>query len=78
MGWENLEPIQDRFPIKKSRHKNMLFTSVNVHLANGKNTCVWKELLNTTVEAITRHIDYDDSPVIRTSKFESEQVLGGF
>ena len=56
----------------------MLFTSVNVHLANGKNTCVWKELLNTTVEAITRHIDYDDSPVIRTSKFESEQVLGGF
>ena len=56
----------------------MLFTSVNVHLANGKNTCMWKELLNTTVEAIICHIYYDDSPVIRASKFESKQVLGGF
>ena len=56
----------------------MLFTSVNVHLANGKNTCMWKELLNTTVEAIICHIYYDDSPVIRASKFESKQALGEF
>ena len=35
--WGNLEPTKDPFPITRSRYKNMGFTSVNFHLANGKN-----------------------------------------
>ena len=43
-GGGNIQPIQDLFPITKSRHKNMWFTSVNFYSTNGKNTSVWQWL----------------------------------
>ena len=45
VGWGgggDLESIKDPVPITKSEHKNTWFTCVNFHLANGKNTSVWR------------------------------------
>ena len=42
VGWGTLEPVSDLFPITKSRHTNMWFTSVNFYLVNGKNTSTWQ------------------------------------
>ena len=38
----SFEPVHDRFPITKKLAQNMCFTTVNFHLANGKNTSVWQ------------------------------------
>ena len=42
VGWGTLEPLEDPLPITKSRNTNMWFTSVDFHVAKGKNTSVWQ------------------------------------
>ena len=64
--------LLDLFPITKSRHTNMWFTRVNVHVTKGKITSVVAEYLNTTLAGITYHIQYDNSPVIRASGIKSK------
>ena len=53
---------------QKPAHKHVV-TSVNFHVAKGKNTSIWQQVY---------HIDYDNSPVIRASKVKRKYVLGVF